>query len=59
MAAVAVSKNLLQQQYDIDTIIYNMNKDTELMPALTNAIGTVGYLNMKILLERAITEVFI
>lgn len=57
VAAVAVSKNLLEQQNDIENVVLKMKQDTELMPALTSAIGIVGYWNMKILLERAITEV--
>lgn len=57
VAAVAVSKNLFDKQIEIDNLIAMIKQDAELMPALTSAIGTVGYLNMKILLERAITEV--
>lgn len=57
VAAVAISKGLLKQQNNIDTIIIEIKQDVELMPALTSAIGAVGYFNMKCLLERAITEV--
>ncbi|GFI69005.1 hypothetical protein IMSAG249_00826 [Lachnospiraceae bacterium] len=59
IAAVAAAKGLLEKQQtaDIDDIILHMKQDAELMPALTSAIGTAGYLNMKCLLERAVSEV--
>ncbi len=66
VAAVAAAKGLLEKQkaarsagqlIDIDDIIFRMKQDAELMPALTSAIGTAGYLNMKCLLERAVSEV--
>lgn len=40
------------QGYDIAGLIEAVQKDAELMPALTNVIGTVGYENACILLKK-------
>jgi hypothetical protein len=58
LAAVALSKGIfLNDNIDIDDIMDKIRHDAELMPALTSAIGTVGALNTKYLLENAVEEV--
>lgn len=56
VAAVASAKGLAPGA-GIEQLIEKMKQDEELLPALTSAIGTVGYSNMKCLLLRAVAEV--
>lgn len=56
LAAVADAKGLLDGA-PVEQIILRMKQDSELMPALTGAVGAVGYQNMVCLLERAIADV--
>ncbi len=58
LASVALSKGIVRNDNtDIDYIMDKIRHDAELMPALTSAIGTVGFLNTRYLLENAINEV--
>lgn len=56
VAAVADSKGLLEEM-PVGQAVQKMKQDEELMPALTSAVGTVGYQNMICLLERVIADV--
>lgn len=60
MAAVAVSKGYVEdaaQAEDIAGLMEKFQKDAELMPALTNVIGTVGYENARCLLQEELQAV--
>lgn len=56
VAAVASAKGLSLEGCT-EQLIEHMKQDEELFAALTNAIGTVGYSNMKCLLQRAVADV--
>lgn len=56
VAAVACAKGLMDGG-GIEQLIERMKQDPELLPVLTSAVGTVGYANMRRLLQRAIAEV--
>lgn len=60
LAAVAVSKGYVKgtaQAEDMGALMEMLQRDTELMPALTNVIGTVGYGNARCLLQKELRAV--
>lgn len=56
VAAVASAKGLALEN-GAEQLIEDIKQDEELSAALTSAIGSVGYSNMKCLLQRAIADV--
>lgn len=56
VATVACAKGF-EAEGDMEYLIAQIKQDPELLPALTSAVGTIGFSNMRRLLQRAIVEV--